>query len=147
MSNNREYAERDAMDLAVISLITKRYHEFLKVKLKGYSFTPNEISSMIYLLNDPDTDTAKGISAKYGVTQSLICRSVDSLSERGYLNVVNDRQDRRINHLSVIIDDEDLKERLLSVNADFLETIFKDLPAEDVDAFRRVLEGIEMNIK
>lgn len=146
MNAHTDRANRNALDLALFSLIIKRYHEWLKVKFEGYDFTPNEISSMIYLLNDPVTDTAKGISAKYGITQSLICRSVDSLSNRGYLQVVTDRRDRRVNHLSVSIDDDDLKNRLLTVNAEFLQMLYQDIPAEDVKIFQRVLEGIERNI-
>ncbi len=142
-----ESPERDAMDIALSSLIIKRYHEWIKNNLHGYRFTPNEISSMIYLLIDPETDTAKDISTKYGTTQSLICRSVDSLSEKGYLQITNDETDRRVNHLSLNIEDDELRKKLLSLNKEFIEMLMANVPAEDVQVFQSVLQRIEENIK
>ena len=147
MKKLNESMERDAKDLSTFNIIIKRYHDFMKKKLEGYDFTPNEISTMIYLLNDSETDTAKGISQKYGITQSLICRSVDSLSRKNYLDVQNDRRDRRVNHLILQMDDEDLRQRLLELNEEYLQSIFTGIPDEEVEIFRRVLGMVNKNIK
>ncbi len=119
----------------------------MKSKLTGYDFTPNEISTMIYLLNDPETDTAKGISQKYGTTQSLICRSVDSLSKKNYLEVINDKKDRRVNHLILNMEDKELETRLKELNTEFLEYIFQGVPEEEVAVFRKVLGMVNSNIR
>lgn len=144
---NKEIAIRNSANLSVFSSITKAYYEFAKKKLAGYKFTPNEISTMIYLLENDDIDTAKGISDRFGVTQSLICRSVDSLTKRGFITTETDQNDRRVNHLTLHIGDKKLVSILKSMNTDFMEYILNGIPEEDVETFRRVLENIEEDIR
>lgn len=144
---NKEIAIRNSANLSVFSSITKAYYEFAKKKLVGYKFTPNEISTMIYLLENDDIDTAKGISERFGVTQSLICRSVDSLTKRGFITTETDQNDRRVNHLTLHIGDKKLVSILKSMNTDFMEYILNGIPEEDVETFRRVLESINEGIR
>lgn len=138
---------KDSEDLSILNIIVKKYNDFAKGKLSGYNFTPNEISTMVYLLEDNDIDTAKGISTKYGVTQSLICRSVDSLTKRGIITVKNDSADRRVNHLDINITDEKLLNILTNLNSMYIEKMFEGVDPEDVAVFRRVLGQIDRNIR
>lgn len=138
---------KDSEDLSVLSIIVKKYNDFAKSKLSGYDFTPNEISTMIYLLEDNGIDTAKGISTKYGVTQSLICRSVDSLTKKGIISVKTDIDDRRVNHLKIGLSDEKLLDILTNLNSMYIEKMFEGIDPEDVAVFRRVLGQIDDNIR
>ena len=45
---------KDSEDLSIFSMIIKRYRDFCKKELSGYDFTPNEISTMVYLLENTD---------------------------------------------------------------------------------------------
>lgn len=143
----KETIIRNSKDLSLFSSITKAYYEFTKKKLVGYKFTPNEISTMIYLLENDDIDTAKGISDRFGVTQSLICRSVDSLTKRGFITTETDSNDRRVNHLTLHISDKKLLGILKSMNTDFMDYILSGIPAEDVETFRTVLETIDEGLR
>lgn len=138
---------KDSEDLSFFTMITKKYHDFAKQKLSGYNFTPNEISTMIYLLENEDIDTAKGISVRYGITQSLICRSVDSLTKKGYLSVAVDPNDRRVNHLTLHIEDETLLDILHGMNSSYMDYIFQGVAPEDVETFRKVLNSVIANIR
>ena len=40
---------------------------------------------LIFLSNNPHMDTAKVLTVTLGVSKSLVCRSVDSLMQKGYL--------------------------------------------------------------
>lgn len=144
---NKETAIRNSKNLSSFSAITKAYYEFTKKKLAGYKFTPNEISTMIYLLENDDIDTAKGISDRFGVTQSLICRSVDSLTKRGFITTETDSNDRRVNHLTLHISDKKLLSILKSMNTDFMDYILAGIPTEDVETFRTVLETIDEGLR
>lgn len=144
---NKETAIRNSKNLSLFNSITKAYYEFTKKKLAGYKFTPNEISTMIYLLENDDIDTAKGISDRFGVTQSLICRSVDSLTKRGFITTETDSNDRRVNHLTLHINDKKLLSILKSMNTDFMEHILSGIPADDVETFRTVLETIDEGLR
>lgn len=134
-------------DLSIFRIIVKKYHEFEKKELSEYSFTPNEISTMIYLRENSDIDTAKQISDKFAVTQSLICRSVDSLIKKGYLTAETDRDDRRINHLTLHIEDEELSRKLDNLNSKYLDILFKGISDGERDQFRMTLGRILDNIR
>lgn len=134
-------------DLSIFRIIVKKYNEFEKKELSEYSFTPNEISTMIYLRENSDIDTAKQISDKFAVTQSLICRSVDSLIKKGYLTAETDRDDRRINHLTLHIEDEELSRKLDNLNSKYLDILFKGISDGERDQFRMTLGRILDNIR
>jgi len=138
---------KDSEDLSLLSIIVKKYNDFAKSKLDGYNFTPNEISTMIYLLEDNDIDTAKGISTKYGVTQSLICRSVDSLTKKGIISVNTDSDDRRVNHLEINLSDRKLLDILTNLNSMYIEKMFEGIDPQDAETFRRVLGQIGKNLR
>ena len=70
----------DMKYLAVFYDMMRKYQESCKESLGDYSFTPNETSMMIFMLEHPEVDTAKEIAVNLGISQSLICRSVDSLT-------------------------------------------------------------------
>lgn len=144
---NKEVSIRNSRNLSMFNTITKAYYEFAKKKLVGYKFTPNEVSTMIYLLENDDIDTAKGISERFGVTQSLICRSVDSLTKRGFITTETDTNDRRVNHLTLHISDKKLLGILKSMNSDFMDYVLNGISEEDVETFRTVLESVEETIK
>ena len=143
----KDTAIRNSKNLSLFSTITKAYYEFTKKRLAGYKFTPNEISTMIYLLENDDIDTAKGISDRFGVTQSLICRSVDSLTKRGFITAEIDPNDRRVNHLTLHISDKKLMNILKNMNTDFMDYIMSGISSEDAEIFRNVLESIEDSVK
>ncbi len=138
---------KDSEDLSLLNIIVKKYNDFAKSKLSGYNFTPNEISTMIYLLEDNGIDTAKGISTKFGVTQSLICRSVDSLTKRGIISVKTDSGDRRVNHLEIDLNDKKLLDILTNLNSMYIEKMFDGIDPQDEATFRRVLGQISENIR
>ena len=144
---SRDVAVRNSKDLSIFSNVTKSYYDFARKKLTGYKFTPNEISTMIYLLENDDIDTAKGISERFGVTQSLICRSVDSLTRRGYIISEIDSADRRINHLTLHISDRKLLDILKSINTDYMDHILSSVSPDDASVFKKVLESIEHNVR
>ncbi len=134
-------------DLSAFYIITKRYHDYTKRKLKDYDFSPSEVSTMLYLLENPNLDTAKKISDQHGLTQSLICRAVDSLTRQGYITVTNDEEDRRVNHLSLHIDDEKLLHILRTLNQDFLNELFRNIDPDHLRLFRSILHLAASNIR
>ncbi len=132
--------------LALFSDMMKKYQENCKSSLGDYSFTPNETSMMVCLLKNPEVDTAKDIAKKMGISQSLICRSVDSLTRKGFLKVVRDSEDRRINHLTLNLDDDNLKKILLSMDLSFENIMMEGVADEDLAIFQRVVARMAENV-
>lgn len=114
--------------------------------LDGYRFTPNETAMMIYMLKHPEIDTAKDIARNLGISQSLICRSVDSLTRKGLIDVVKDSEDRRVNHLTLNIKEKSLKNTLLSMDPDFEKQMTEGVAADDLAVFQRVISRMAANV-
>ena len=132
--------------LSVFSDMMKKYQESLRSSLDGYSFTPNETAMMIYMLKHPEIDTAKDIARDLGISQSLICRSVDSLTRKGLIDVVKDSEDRRVNHLTLNIKEKSLKNTLLSMDPDFEKQMTEGVAADDLAVFQRVISRMAANV-
>ena len=133
-------------DLSAFANVVRHYQTYTKKALQGYHFTPNEVATMIFLLEETDMDTAKEFSNKYGVTQSLVCRSVDSLTRRKLITAEQDRLDRRVNHLSLNLDDENLEKILTELNCQYMDTLMEGINKEDRETFLRVLRTIQDRI-
>jgi DNA-binding MarR family transcriptional regulator len=132
--------------LSVFSSMMKKYQESCRTNLDGYRFTPNETAMMIYMLKNPDVDTAKDIARELGISQSLICRSVDSLTRKGLITVEKDREDRRVNHLTLNISDRGLKKTLMSMDPEFEKQMTDGVGADDLAVFQRVISHMAENV-
>ncbi len=132
--------------LSVFSDMMKKYQESCRSSLDGYRFTPNETAMMIYMLKHPEIDTAKDIARDLGISQSLICRSVDSLTRKGLIDVVKDSEDRRVNHLTLNIKEKSLKNTLLSMDPDFEKQMTEGVAADDLAVFQRVISRMAANV-
>ena len=132
--------------LSVFSDMMKKYQESCRSSLDGYRFTPNETAMMIYMLKHPEIDTAKDIAKNLGISQSLICRSVDSLTRKGLIDVVKDSEDRRVNHLTLNIKEKSLKNTLLSMDPDFEKQMTEGVAADDLAVFQRVISRMAANV-
>ena len=49
------------------------------------TFSPNELNLMLFLHNNPSINTASQLCTCLNVSKALICRSVRSLTQQGYL--------------------------------------------------------------
>ena len=132
--------------LSVFSDMMKKYQESCRSSLDGYRFTPNETAMMIYMLKHPEIDTAKDIARNLGISQSLICRSVDYLTRQGLIDVVKDSEDRRVNHLTLNIKEKSLKNTLLSMDPDFEKQMTEGVAADDLAVFQRVISRMAANV-
>ncbi len=134
--------------LSMFSDMMKKYQESCKNNLEGYSyrFTPNETAMMIYMLKNPEVDTAKDIAKNLGISQSLICRSVDSLTRKGLIEVEKDVNDRRVNHLALQIEDSELKETLVSMDPEFEKQMIQGIDEEELEVFHRVIRRMAGNV-
>ena len=132
--------------LSVFSDMMKKYQESCRSSLDGYRFTPNETAMMIYMHKHPEIDTAKDIARNLGISQSLICRSVDSLTRKGLIDVVKDSEDRRVNHLTLNIKEKSLKNTLLSMDPDFEKQMTEGVAADDLAVFQRVISRMAANV-
>ena len=113
--------------------------------ISSYKLSPNEIDLLV-ALDMGVYDTAKEIADNFEISKSLVCRSVDSLSKKGYIDTKKDEKDKRISHLILreeanpIVDA--LKENMKKTTEDLLLGIDK----EELKIFSKVLNQMKNNM-
>ena len=87
--------------LVNLQRVKKIYELMLKRVTKVYSMTKNEIDVLLFLANNEGYDTAKEIVELRSLSKSHVCKSIGSLSERGFLLEEKDERDKRCVHLKL----------------------------------------------
>lgn len=126
--------------------IEKAYRKFFHEEVEKYQLTPNEILVILFLYeNGSSVNTAKDIARYEGVSKGLIARSVDSLTEKGYLRLVRDETDRRMIHLHLTEPCDAIVSEIAERKKRFLEYIRKDIPEEHIRITSETLERFVEN--
>ena len=86
--------------LGYFNQIRRVYANELNLKFTNENFSPNEISILILLSNNPSINTSSQLCTILGVSKGLISRSIDVLVEKGYIICAKDDADKRIQRLS-----------------------------------------------
>lgn len=118
--------------------IKKVYHGMCKDVMKQYSLTRNELDVLLFLANNPSYDTAKDIVTLRGLTKSHVCKSVESLYERGLLTRKPDSRDRRAIRLCLTEAAQAPVKEAQAMQKRFLTLLYRDITAEE----QRVMETV-----
>lgn len=128
-----------------ISKIVKTYNRQCKNTFAEHRLTLNDVRLLIYMIDNPEIDVAADISRNLSMAQSLICRSIESLSKKGLLEVKQDKNDRRLNHLALTVDDS-LKHQLTEFDENFKETMIEGISISELGSFESTLKLILSNL-
>lgn len=132
--------ESTTIFLDTFQKIDKAHRRYFQIKFAGYGFTPNEILVLLFLYNNaPEYDTATDIARSKGVSKGMIARSVDSLCEKNYLEAVRDKHDRRIIHLRLKDEHNQLAARIEGLQKEFVKELGKGISDEDINHTKNTL--------
>lgn len=76
--------------LRVSNQMRDYYAKKIKDSFQEFNFSPNEISILIILKNNPSITTSTELKVVLGVSKTLISRSVDSLEKKGLICICRD---------------------------------------------------------
>lgn len=128
--------------------IEKAYRKFFQSEMEKYQFTPNEVLVLLFLgRGESEHNTAKDIAQFEGVSKGLVARSVEGLTEKGYLTLKRDDSDKRIVHLYLT---ENCKEVVAEISGKqelFFEKMLQNVPQEYVEITRETMELFIKNIE
>lgn len=81
--------------------LKKLYDRFCRPVMTAFNLTKNEVDVLLFLANNKSYDTARDMVELRGLAKSQVCKSVDSLIRRRYLQGQQDPKDRRLIHLKL----------------------------------------------
>lgn len=112
-----------------------------------YTLTQNEMDVLLFLSTYQDMDTAKEFTKYRMCSKALICKSVDALVKKGYLNPVQDQQDRRCIHLKITPEADGLVEELQMIKNRFMDILYCGVTLREMNVLEKVLRKMNKNIQ
>ena len=112
--------------------------------VEEFGLAPNEVDVLAFLSNGKE-DTAGDICRVQGHSKSLVCRSVEGLTRKGYLVQRTDEVDRRVVHLLLTEEAKLVTDRIQAQKAAFRRTLYDGIPEQETAVFFRVLNQMAEN--
>ena len=121
----------------------KRYYErqFTPL-LRRERLTMREVHVLLFLVNNPDRDTARDVVELRGLPKSQVSGAVDLLAERGLLLRQPDQEDRRVVHLTLTEAGADLGREARKIQNACVQDMLSPLTAAESAQFQLLLEKI-----
>jgi len=134
-------------DLPLFYLALNRYRTACRLEADGHLFTPNECAVILFLIHHPSVDISREIARLLGISTSLVSRSVDSLTQLGYLTATQDREDRRVWHLRLTENSRPLIEQVEKMEEKFQRDLIRGISDRDLQVARRVMRQMAANLQ
>ncbi|WP_195251424.1 MarR family winged helix-turn-helix transcriptional regulator [Romboutsia sp. 1001713B170207_170306_H8] len=113
--------------------------------ISSYKLSPNEIDILVAL--DMEVyDKAAEIAESFEISKSLVCRSVDSLIKKGYIDTKKDEKDKRITRLILKEDAKPIVKLLKENRNKTTEVILKGIDKDELAIFNKVLDKMKKNL-
>lgn len=126
--------------------IRKAYAKLCYPHLTTYALSPCEIDILIFLSNNPSINTAKELAVYLGVAKSLIARSIDNLVKRDMIQVSQNHEDKRIQHVTLKNCSNEVITLIKEKKQEFATLCTKDIHPDEFEIARNVLIKINSNI-
>lgn len=121
----------------------KRYYEgHFSALLERKGLTMRELYVLLFLVNNPDRDTARDVVELRGLPKSQVSGAVDLLAERGLLERLPDRTDRRVVHLALTAPGTELGQQARAIQTACIQALFAPLTQTEKEQFFALLEKV-----
>lgn len=111
-----------------------------------YDLRPIELDILIFLADCGDEDTAKDIAQSRHISKSHASKSIDNLSQRGFILLNEDKDDKRKIHIELKPAAYEVIEQIKNVRRNCRDIMFKGIPEEKFDEIKLALEQINRNV-
>lgn len=113
--------------------------------ISSYKLSPNEIDILV-ALHMRKYNMAKDIAENFEISKSLVCRSVESLIKKGYIDTKKDEKDKRITHLILKEEAKPIVQALQENREKNNKILLKDIDEKELEIFNNVLDKMKENI-
>lgn len=128
-------------------LVTKRlYGKLMDPVAEKYGLTRMELDILLFLVNNPDFDTATDIITRRGLTKSHVSSSVRSLSDKGLLGRNFHRGNLKTIHLTVQDAAADIIAEGRKKQMEFRKAVFWGMGEEELERFQNTLCKMSENM-
>ena len=123
-------------------LFQKKYEPIIQ----KYDLRPVEIDILVFLDKRKHMDTAKEIIQGCHLSKAHVSKSIDNLKSRGFVDITEDEDDRRILHICLTDKSKEVIDMAMESCTKCREVMLKDISKEDIDVVKNVISKISDNI-
>lgn len=113
--------------------------------MEKYSLRPVEID-IIMFLHKHDIDTAKDIIQSNHLSKAHVSKSIDNLKAGGFIEIVEDENDRRVLHINLTDKAGEVIEMANEVFEECRKIMTRDISQEEMDTVNNVMKKVIDNI-
>lgn len=128
--------------LNLFTKIRKVYADEFGRRFEDEGYSPNEISVLMFLSNNPSMNTNSRLCACLGVSKGLVCRSIDSLIGKGLVVSAPDERDKRVQRLSLTAEASPLIEKIRGIREQIEREVLEGIPAEHISVMEETMQKI-----
>lgn len=133
--------------LGYFNQIRRVYATELNLRFSDENFSPNEISILLLLSNNQSINTSSQLCLVLGVSKGLVSRSIDSLTEKGYVTCVQDSSDKRVMRIRLTEDALPITRRLREEVTNINKEILSDISEEEISQMESTMTKIITRFK
>ena len=128
--------------LSLFTKIRRFYANELQNKLMEANLSPNEISILILLFNNPSISTSSQLVCFLNVSKGLVSRSVDDLIKKELIQCQIDQEDKRIQRLTLTKKALPLISKIEMETRKINERVLKDISEAEINQMENTIKKI-----
>ncbi|MCL2508735.1 MAG: MarR family winged helix-turn-helix transcriptional regulator [Oscillospiraceae bacterium] len=132
--------------LYYVRLLRRMYERTLAEAAAACGLTIPEADVLSFLQENPEFDTARDVALYREVSRAYVSKAVEALAGRGYIEIRQDRDDRRLQHLSISEKAKEAAEILRDAQYAFYGKVTAGLSTEELFGMLSAIEKCAGNL-
>lgn len=132
--------------LYYVRLIKRMYERTLAEAANRCGLSVPEADVLSFLRENPEFDTARDVALYREVSRAYVSKAVEALAQRGYIEIAQDKGDRRLQHLSIAEKAAEVAETLHEAQFAFYGKVTAGLSSEELLAMLSAIEKCAGNL-
>lgn len=124
----------------------KLYEKKYEGIMKKYDLRKIEIEILNFISNCGENDTAKDIANIQYISKAHISNSIDDLTHKKYISVIEDFQDRRCFHLRLTETAKPIIDEIETIRNQIYDLLFQNVTEDERQTLFRISKKITQNI-
>jgi len=118
--------------LYYVRLIKRLYERTLSEAAGRCGLSLPEADVLSFLRENPEFDAARDVALYREVSRAYVSKAVESLAGRGYIEIAQDKDDRRLQHLIITEKAKEAADILHEAQFAFYDRVTADLSSEEL---------------
>lgn len=108
--------------------------------------TQLEIDILLFLINNPEYNTARDIVNLRGFAKSNVSTAIEALQRQEYLTVLADPDNRRIRRLTLRPQKQAVFDRLITLQRDSFSRMLQGFTPDEIEQLHRFMGRMDQNM-